>query len=182
MGEPLAELQQRLDRLERGNRRWKRVAAFALPASLFTVLIGLALPIRAVEPGRVTVMDSSGRLRAAVGVLPDGSPFLGLYDEHGVSRLNLGLVDGAPHLIFADPSGKSKIALAASDDGSLLLGFRGAGEKLLRAGIAARPDGSSALILYDSGGRARLGLTVEADGTPGLRVMASNGNVIWKAP
>ena len=103
-------------------------------------------------------------------------------DEKGTSRVVLGMNKGMPTLVFADPTGRSRIALGASDNGTLTLGFRGAGEKILRATLGVGADGAAAFALHDTNGKPRVGLEVGADGASDVVVMNKDGKVIWKAP
>jgi len=153
MNEPtLGQLTQRLDRLERESRIWKRFGATVLVVTTGLALMGQGRSPRAVDAEQFLLRGQNGRPRATLQTAADGTPLLALFDENGTTRLGLGFVAGSPSLTFADKDGRSRIVLGTSEDGALTFAFRGPGERLLRAG------------------------------TPDILLMNRAGKVIWKAP
>lgn len=59
----LDTLVRRLDRLERENRRWKRVSAATFAAIAALVLMGQATPRRVVEAEKFVLRDLNGKDR-----------------------------------------------------------------------------------------------------------------------
>lgn len=108
-------LGQRLDRLERENRRVKRVGAVVLVGIAAAALMGQARTAgRKMEAERFVVLDSSGKRRAELGVWPDGWAGLAIFDLDGKGRAGLRLApDGAPSLALFDPDGKKRAELYA---------------------------------------------------------------------
>ena len=91
---------------------------------------GKQVPVaKVLRAERFEVVDSSGKVRAALETLPDGSPGLTLRDKDGQMRAGLLLSNGSPGLSLWGKDGKG---------GAML---------------AVRADGSPELALYDKDGR-----------------------------
>jgi len=90
------ELIQRVERLERGNRRWKLAALVLLLGCLVLLLAGFDYPqpflvkARSVEAQNFVLRDADGQVRARMAISEDG-PRLSFFDEQGkvVSSLPL---------------------------------------------------------------------------------------------
>lgn len=98
---------QRLDQLERDNRRLRLAGALTIAGMITWALMGQAVgssPI--VEAQRVILRDSAGKVRASFGLGGDGSPLLGLNDGDGATRVVLGVFNGKPELTFSGSDGK----------------------------------------------------------------------------
>ena len=92
---------QRVERLERENRRLKRAGLVALALAAVLVLTGQARSSRVMEANRFVLRDTSGRVRAELKTEEDLSPRLVLLDSHGASRAWLDLSKkGEPTLRF----------------------------------------------------------------------------------
>src|SRR5437879_6012790 len=103
----LQDLAQRVERLERENRRLKRAGLVALALAAVLVLTGRARSSRVMEANRFVLRDTSGRVRAELKTEEDLSPRLVLLDSHGASRAWLDLSKkGEPTLRFWDAMGK----------------------------------------------------------------------------
>ncbi len=82
------ELIQRVEGLERGNRRWKLAALVLLLSCLVLLLAGFDYPqpnlvkARSVEAQNFVLRDADGRIRARMAIGEDG-PRLSFFDEHG---------------------------------------------------------------------------------------------------
>jgi len=191
----LYTLTQRLDRLERENRRLKVAGAVLVLALVAVGAMGQMIPravSKVVEAERfvlrdttgkglailgtdasgilaLSLADQTGKIRAGLVVTPDGMPVLSLYDQNGKPRAGLGvLADGTPGLALHDQNGKERLLLNVTTNGP-------------------------SLILQDENSKARavLGQTVlevKATGTVEQRPASSlvlfdkDGKVIWKAP
>lgn len=90
------ELVQRLERLERGNRRWKLAVLALLMGCMVLLFAGFDYPqpnvvkARSVEAQTFVLRDADGQIRARMAIGEDG-PRLSFYDEQGnmVSSLPL---------------------------------------------------------------------------------------------
>ncbi len=148
MTEPtLDTLTQRLDRLERENRRLKVAGAILLLALAAVGAMGQMTPRavpKVVEAERFVLRDTKGNILAIMGTEASGTS-LSLYDQKGKPRAWLGVTaDGAPVLALFDQNGKD------------------------RAGLVLGADGTPALALLDQNGKRRAVLSTLVDGTPGL--------------
>ena len=162
----LAELEIRLAKLERQNRRLKRLGL------LFLLIVGSgfllaqaprkplrAAPTPAVHAAtydtlvvhRLELRDKAGNLRGLWTVAND-SPFLALYDGPGKLRAVLGLPAGRPYLTFVDDAGKPRAGLGVTTDGPALVLRDAAGK--IRASLLVPAEGP-ALELRDAAGKPR---------------------------
>ncbi len=86
-----AAVLERLARLERHNSRFRLAGLFAIGSIFFGLLVGATAPAtKTIEAQGFVLVDQSGRHRAELGMLPDGSGVrFALLDEKGESRLQL---------------------------------------------------------------------------------------------
>jgi len=196
--------EQRLQRLERRTRsaRWLGILAVAFGAmalALTATTIGAAREVRA---RAIKLVDASGRMRAQLGPVQNGSYGLVLSDAEGRPRALFELqLDGTPRLSLANPRGQALVDLTvfqdaprlslANHDGieffSLSLEMDGSSRLEIadqtgrpRAILGASDDGSPGLVLVDRQGRPRAELSVSADSSS-LRLEGRDGSV-FKAP
>ena len=144
--------------------------------------------------------DDTGRTRAMLGVLLDGTPGVYLYDAQGKPRceMSLGagglpsqvlrdaagqvrvkltvLADGAPALAMLDLRGQPRGVLCLEDDGSPRLDLIDSFGKL-RVTLTMLEDGITALNLLDTAGNSRAALTVTHEGSPRLNLRDKNAKV-----
>ena len=81
---------ERVERLEKQNRRMKQVGAAALLLAGALFLMGQAAPKRTVEANEFILKDASGRLRGTWWAHSEGA-ILELYDSDGKPRIGLGV-------------------------------------------------------------------------------------------
>ncbi len=113
------DLEQRLVRLERGNRRMKRIGALVLVVAAAVVLSGAAdgKDLPDLEVGSLTLKDKDGKTRASLGTSADGAVGLLLSDKDGKTRAHLYVgVDGSPGLDLYDKDGKVRATLYVDAD------------------------------------------------------------------
>jgi hypothetical protein len=114
-------LAQRLEKVERQNRRLKMVAAVVLALAVAGLVMGQALPrARIVEAEGFVLKDGAGKARAGLVMYNDG-PMLALYDETGNFRAGLDVDKGVSGLRLADETGRPRVALTVLKDGSRLV-------------------------------------------------------------
>jgi hypothetical protein len=125
---------------------------------------------KVVRAQKFEVVDAQGRVRATLGLLPDGSPSLELTDEQGKTRAQLSLYsDGSPYLGLQDAKLKTRAELSLDSGG--------------------RPS----LALSDEQGktRATMGTTspetthtgaTEQNAEFSLVLFDKQGKVLWQAP
>lgn len=111
MSSELGALSNRLERLERDNRRLKRLGTAILLLASTLLLMGQGRPNRTVEAERFIVRDRQGRVRVEIGTprfsgaavgLNSDDPAIWISDEKGQDRAVL-TIDG---LWFADVKGR----------------------------------------------------------------------------
>lgn len=199
-------LTERLDRVEKTNqslakecRRWRRAGVGTLLGALVLAVCGakMADEEKTVEASHFILRDEAGRMRAALGMRPDGTPGLGLFDLSGQVRLSFDLSSsGSPSMNLYDKAGTLQAALAVRPDGTPGFGlFDGEGKvrlsldlsttqspgvnlfdqtTKLRGALAIRPDGLPSLGLFDEQGQVKLSLdTKSATGGQAVRTTAA---------
>ncbi len=159
MSEPTIDnLARRLERVERENRRLKRVGVVALALIAGVVLVGQATPsnlAKKVKAEAFVLYDSTGNLRAQLSVNPEGVVHGSLIDMHIQPQFSVGLLP----------------------DGSVTLDL---GKRLSLASLG--DDSAAALMVNGKNGKPRVGIGIGPDDVPFLRVMNKAGKVIWSAP
>jgi hypothetical protein len=169
---------QRLDYVERENRRLRRLSHLLLAG--LAILLGLTTSLLVVfarqsmaaadvvQARRFVLRDENGLIRAVLGMQPDGSSRFALQDRDGQPRLQLTLLsDGSPGVALKDREGQNRAVLALPPDDMPQLVFADR-QGNNRASLGLAPDGVSSLILADSNGEPRAFLAVGPDGTPDL--------------
>jgi hypothetical protein len=157
--EHLKRLERRQAELQRTNRRLASVIGAIIVMTGALVLMGQTTQPQRLEATEFVLRGSDGKVRGAMGVLPDGAIGLNLADIKGQTRITLDVEpDGSPGLDFYDPQGK------------------------LRATFALSANGTPGLGLYDETGKLRTSLDVPAAKTPGLAFYKQDGKPAWGAP
>ncbi|MFQ5881799.1 MAG: hypothetical protein ACE5I9_04930 [Candidatus Methylomirabilales bacterium] len=114
-------LVRRLDRVERENRRWKRVGTFVLAAIAAVALTGQATPrnvAKEVEAEKFLLRDTSGKTRAVLAMGADESVGLSLSDKDGTARIWLSLgAGGSPVLALFDKTARPRATVRVWPDG-----------------------------------------------------------------
>ena len=177
----LDRLIERLDRLERADRRRKLTSA----AIVVLLVAGMGFAAAAPQPApeapplgsaiseirakRLVLVDDAGKLRAVLGSATRGAVSLGLLDNDDKIRAVL-IVDanGIPRLdLFgADETRRMVLSVFPNRSGLAIFGEGGRGGAVLD--VAA--DGTASVGLTDKQERARAGLHLRADGTVLLNV------------
>ena len=157
--EHLKRLERKQVELQRTNRRLGSAIGAIILITGALVLMGQTSQPQTVDATEFVLRGSDGKVRGAMGVLPDGAVGLNLNDLKGQTRITLDLAtDGSPGLDFYDPQGK------------------------LRATFALGASGTPGLGLYDMAGKLRTSLDVPAPKTPGLAFYHESGKPAWGAP
>jgi hypothetical protein len=159
----LSELEARLEKLERQNRRLKGLGL----GFLLIVLSGLLLARTLHKPAhaapasaasvtydtlvvhRLELHDEAGKLRGD-WIVKNGVPSLSLYDAAGRPRAELGVFGGFSSLSLTGAAGKTSVVLFANDGRPCLLMCDAADE--VRALLGVSGEGPS-LQFYDAAGK-----------------------------
>ena len=92
-----SDLENRLRRLERQNRRLRLIVYTGLVAVAGGVLMAQARPARTIEAERFVVRDGAGNVRAEFGLNDDGMPRLAMYQAaQDIESIWLGVQDAVP--------------------------------------------------------------------------------------
>ncbi len=168
MEQSTGELLERLSRLEIQQARLQRSNRFLrmimgglvlLCGALFTMAETSSTVPDTLEAQQFLLRDSSGKLRAAMGVTSDGAVGINLDDGTGRTRLTVDLAaNGAPGVDLYDQSG------------------------LRRMTIALGSAGEPGIGLYGPHGNLRASFEVPKADTPGLSFYRENGKPAWGAP
>ena len=149
----------RLGRLEREARRWRRLAAAGVLGLATLALMGQTRAGgRVIEAERFVLRDSAGRARAELGVDGEHSVALRFKDADGLPRLTVGIENGTALVVLNEQGGK------------------------LRAGLVTLPHGAPALSLYDGSGKARAEFALNRDGAPAIAFYDRDGFGIFSTP
>ncbi len=165
-------VEERLARLERGNRNWRRLACVLLAALGAVVLTAQAQPKEPKELSvrSMTLVDDEGIAACKLWYPPRGCPELLFFDADQKVRLALGLSDeGWPALAMLNGQGKSQIDLFAHTKGTACLDFTdSSGTERLRLGLEMKIPKNA----FSPTPRLLGGLTIHD----------AKGDVIWQAP
>lgn len=151
------DLEARIERLERNERRWRLTAVGAL------AVLGVVV---------------------AAGALADQEKLsvrrLAIVDDHGTERITLE-VAGGPADGDRGLAGDAKVGVSAIEGTALLVLKGKGGDSGSRAMLATGPDGSSALALFDDHGAMRLRAAVRPVG-PDLLILGPDGKPAFQKP
>jgi hypothetical protein len=124
---PEDQLMTRLEGLERENRRIKCIGGAALFGIVALLVMGQSKPdqiAKVIDAERFVVRDTSGAVRAVLGVNPDGNMGLEVRDRNGKAGVTLGMgANGNPALRLDGKDGKTGIALGVRSDNSSAMEF-----------------------------------------------------------
>ena len=155
------ELRERLDRMERQLRRWRRAALAGLGVGVCLVAGAMqGPPAKELSVKTLRIVDDQGKDRIVLTADPEKAD-LTLFDPSGKSRLTLDVAkDRRPVLFFADETGKESNRLE----------------------LGLEDEGHPALMLYDGAGRKRVAFGIPKQGGPVIRVLDENGKLQMRFP
>jgi hypothetical protein len=181
---------ERLDRLERENRRLRRFGnmtfvglALVLGATAavfwYSGRFGLAGGVpENLTAHQFTIRDGHGVARGTWGLAEDGTIRLQLSDLRGTPRVRLSLLaDGSSGLSFSDTSDKKLVVLGALPDQStsFVMSDRAG---VPRAVLGMSSNGSSNLVFADRDGATKAGLGVDAKGQGAFTLADKGGRMV----
>ena len=153
----LGELLQRLEVLERRNRRLTRLGFVLLLVAIgWPILVGADKPPagKAIETQKLVIRDPSGTVRAELGTQAGGAPVLAFTDGKGGTTMMLRGEPSSPIIELADGGGGS-VWLSSSSTGASLSLSKGKGE---------------------------IELASRATGEPSIKLQDKDGKIVWHAP
>jgi len=161
VSERLVRLECQQAELQRSNRRWRMISGGLLLLCGAMVMMAQSTSgvAESLDARQFVLHDSTGKVRAALGVTDDGGVGLNLVDSKDRSRITLDVAsNGTPGLDFFDQDGK------------------------LRATVALGTDGTPGVGLYGPDGHLRTSLDVPGGKIPGLAFYHDDGKPAWGAP
>ncbi len=169
---------QRLDRVERENRRLKKAGVAILAGIAGVVLMGQAKPstvAKVVEAEKFVLRDTAGKIRGELKV-DGGSTFLILNDENERSRFQAFVYSKGGSLnLFGE--GKSRATLRSSSGGSLNLHDSAGKDRVKLFVVFDNPY----LFFKDKSGKHRFTVSFTG-GMPHLALRDKDGKTISSLP
>jgi hypothetical protein len=195
-------LEQRIIRLERQCRRWRRagiVFAVLVGIPVLATLIAFLIHDETREAQRLVILDKQRRIVMDLGTWSDGTPRLLLAGQSGTPRMELSvgkdevpgieLLDGdrntrlsmtvektGPTLKLTDKNGVARLVLILAEKGEPSVSLLD-GKGKFRAHLSVDADNSVHFGIADSAEQVRLGLGVQKDGLPGLGLLDKDGKL-----
>jgi hypothetical protein len=160
--------EQRIDELERENRRFRRTG---------TAVLVTAFAVLAVCIGLLATSHAGAQSVPKPGVVT-GSEFR-LVDTSGITRAKLMMEDGNPVLRFLNEQGKSRAVIGLQAYGPILSFVRENGWQGTSLGVS---KSVSSLAFADTAGRVRIGIHVDSTGAPMTTFSDTHGHTVWTAP
>lgn len=187
MLDPSIPVEDRLDRLERQNRRFRSIAILLGLTAATWLLVGAASPkprTKLVEATEFRLVDQKGTVRAALAVGRGGTT-ISLNNGAGRPRLSLAVGDdGAPRVDLLDRSDSPRASLSLAGDGSPQLSLTGSPRIDLaeeagkpRMSLAVGSDGEATVSLGGPPEKAFAKVDVRADGCPSLKFFDDDGSI-----
>jgi hypothetical protein len=183
-------LLERLDRIERENRRLRRFGnmmfvglALVLGATAavfwYSGRFGLAGGVpENLTAHQFTIRDEQGTTRGTWGLAEDGTIRFQLSDLRGTPRVRLSLLgDGSAGLSFSDTSDKKLVVIGALPDQSTSF-VMSDHSGVPRAVLGMSSNGSSNLVFADRDGATKAGLGVDARGQGAFTLADRGGRAI----
>ena len=147
------ELENRIDRLERENRRNKRLGLSVLVIAGLMITLGQARPQQpdVIRATKFVLVDENGQQRATLGI-ENGGPALVLEDTNGrgVVQLQVPKIPDKPSLYLSDPRESARVELAMTMNGPVLHFTDKTGT---RVRLAANELNAPLAAIYDDEGK-----------------------------
>ena len=130
----LPDLAQRVEKLEKANRRLKLAGVLAMALVGCLLLLGAASPKRTVEAEEFILRDANGEVRALLGMIQEG-PMFALYgaEPHRGSRAILRMAAEGPMLTLSDENKQIRVMLGTTSNEPVLAFFDANGKVIFSA-------------------------------------------------
>lgn len=159
---------QRVEKLERENRRLKRAGLLVLAVAAAIGILGVAAPVpQTLTARQLLLTDATGNTRVKLSAMEGNVPRLTFYDTQGRKLLTLQGGGSNPGLAINDTTGKARVMLGGLSPN--LAFYDDAGNTTVSLdGDALGPR----LIFFDGAGKMHVHL---GGSGPSLDLMDSNG-------
>ena len=186
MNEPTMEtLAQRLDRVERENRRLKQAGVVALAVIAAVVLMGQATGsevAKVIQAEKFVVRDAAGTVRATLGSDPIFTELM-LADDKGHKRFQLSVGSFGQFLSFLDSNGQQRMKMSTLGVPGSPLGVVGISvfdpnnrlQILLGTSTAGKAQTGPILLFADQDEKMRARLGLSEHGVPFLQLSDKEG-------
>ncbi|HEX3276720.1 MAG TPA: hypothetical protein VHR43_17830 [Gemmatimonadales bacterium] len=187
-------LLDRMDRLERENRRLRRYGNLTMIG--MAVTLGLTAAVfwfsgrfgivggvpENIVARQFSLRDAGGANRGTWSVAEDGTARLVLADARGRPRVRLSLLpDGAAGLSFGDSTDHKLLVLGSLADQSSSFVMSDA-QGTARSVLGVSPGGAANLVFADQNGATKAGLGVDARGLGTFTLADRGGRQVEEAP
>jgi hypothetical protein len=198
-----ATLHERIERIEKQNRRLKNTMFLLVLSFLALAVMGAkAGPndghFRQIIAERITFIDGTGQERMLIGSSEDGTGIrilnkagkkaLGIgitgdeggsgilvADKEGRPRIGLGLDEGIPSVVMVDEYGKKIMAMGGDEKGYGFVIMDG--NEVERAGMGFK-DGNAGVMIYDDTGKYVRGMIRQKNGVHYSSHVDENGKEV----
>ena len=135
-------IHERLDRLERENRRLRGGFALLLLAIVTTIFIGAANPIPdEVMARRFSVVSKDGNVPITLSSMENGAGMIMIMGRKKIAIVIGAMQDGRMIMTYND-KGENLVELTATGDGEgVVTTWNGKGEKLVKLGMTTKGEG-----------------------------------------
>jgi hypothetical protein len=169
-------VRERLDRLERDNRRLIGILVIVVLGALVAVVEGsgfIRTHSKVIEAENFIVRDASGVVRASVGLRKDGTPEIALHDSKGNYQFAVEThSDDTAYMSFYDRADLRAMLFTAADGSGYLKFYDAEGTEA--SSLYHLPNRETGLTLDN--GRSGMHLSVKRDATPQLCVSSDKEN------
>lgn len=202
----IAQLQTRLDRIERQNNRMKRLMVVLTLLLVPLFLLGAKHGANDAQFGQITatgitIRDASGMELVAIGSDKErgsgisifntaGKPAITLgipadgkgsgimvSDAEGRPRIGLGMDEGIPGIALVDEKGAKILAMGGGGEGyGILINDK---EEVQRIGLGYK-DGDAGIMLYDDKGQYIRGMFRQKDGLNYFSYIDADGKEVFE--
>jgi len=198
-----ATLHQRIERIEKQNRRLKSYMAFLALSFVTLALMGAKAGLddghfRHIFAERITIVDDadkemiligsakegtgirilnrSGKRALGIGIAADegGSGIL-IADKEGRPRIGLGMDEGVPSVALTDENGKKILAMGGDERGYGLVIMDG--NEVERAAVGFK-KGNTGVLIYGDNGQYVRGMIRQENGAHYSSYVDENGNEV----
>jgi len=198
-----AALHERIERIEKQNRRLKKTMFLLVVSLLALAVLGAKSGpndghFRQIIAERISFVDGTGQERMLIGSSEEGTGIrilnkagkkaLGIgitgdeggsgilvTDKEGRPRIGLGIDEGVPSVVMVDENGKKILAMGGDDKG---YGFVIMDEnEVERAGLGFK-DGDTGVMIYDDHGKYVRGMIRQKNGVHYSSHVDENGKEV----
>jgi transcription elongation GreA/GreB family factor len=168
----MTTIEQRLERLERSQKRYRVATMGLLCLVVAGVTMGQTKGVEDIVCRSLKVVSVDGKTIADMGELRDGYGIVSTYSPSGKNLVVLSAGDDGGFVSTYSPSGKALVRLGAGDDGGFVSTFSSSGKDLVRL---AETGNGGGVAVYNKTGDGIIILQADANGNGEVRALNHNG-------